>query len=148
MGEGLSTGMLAQGYFGKQQSEIMAGAQTSIASTNANALIMSTDINARASVDQTRLQVMGMVFAANSQYLQAIQQMQYMDIADRRQGLMWRQQLSADIRVSTLQYNAQIHANNLSHQERMSEISTTHQERMAELDQPEERTRSLDDYLD
>ena len=148
IGGGMFLGMGMQGLFGYLGSQTQAGAMTSIASTNANALIQTTQTQANAAVDQTRLQVMGMVFAANTQYLQAIQQLQYMDIADRRQGLMWRQQLSADIRVSTLQYNAQIHANNLSHQERMSEISTTHQERMAELDQPEERTRSLDDYLD
>lgn len=147
MGGMMGLGMAAQGFFGYLGASAQASAMTSIASTNANAMIQTTQISANASVEQTRLQVMGMVFAANTQYLQAMQQMQYMDMADRRQGLMWRQQLSADIRMATLQYNAQIHANNLSHQERMSEIYSTHTERMRELDQNGQQTISLDDYL-
>ena len=62
--------------------------------------------------------IQGMLFQANTEYLQGMQQMRLTNIFDKRQEGNWRLQLSNDIKTMTLGYNAQIHAENQSHVER------------------------------
>ncbi|MBI4196967.1 MAG: hypothetical protein HY539_04010 [Deltaproteobacteria bacterium] len=121
-----------------------ASAAQNIAGTNASAWQTINDRNASmqenitqittdAAKHQTQWQVAAMIFTAQTQYNQAVAQMQYADMADRRQSLNFRHQLDAELRMTTLGYNAQIHSLNLQHQQTMTQLNNTHEEKLAEL---------------
>ena len=133
----MGTGMVSQGLFGYLGASAQANSMTAQAQIFSDARVDIAETNARASVDNTRWQVLGFMYGAQQQHNQAVQQMLYMDLADRRQALNWRLQLRNEIKEMTLAYNAQIFAWQNAHTERMAEIRNAHDEKMVELEQPE-----------
>ncbi|MBI2082903.1 MAG: hypothetical protein HYT76_04975 [Deltaproteobacteria bacterium] len=132
---------------GYENNKTMANMYTSMADTNAKAMEamnLQDNLTARymaeqgayASVENTRWQVMGMMFQANTQYLSTSMQLSYADMANRRASFNERKALSNDLRAMTLQYNAYIHSLNLEHDQSMTSMQLQHEERMAEYERP------------
>jgi len=132
----MGAGMVAQGVFGWLASNRQALASENIAQTNATAATSIAGINANASIENTRWQVMGLILAANSQYNQAVMQMEYTDRMDRRQAMLWKRELDDRLDMMTLQVNAQLIAGNQAHIERLTELKLDHDEKMTELEHP------------
>ncbi|MBI4374715.1 MAG: hypothetical protein HY542_07540 [Deltaproteobacteria bacterium] len=144
-------GLIALGLIGGTASyfnnKTSAGMYERMAETNADAMqfmngsnnaaaVAMNQQNAQASIDNTRWQVMGMMFQANTQYLQTIQQTAFADMANRRQSFTERKALSNELRAMTLQYNAYIHSMNLEHQQSMTAMQFQHDEKMKAYEQP------------
>lgn len=89
------------------------------------------EISTGAETDQTRWQVMGMIFNANTQYLQSVDYKRYMDQASRRAFFNERKQITGESKVMTLAHNAEIHVSRLEHDREMTKMEYNFQERIA-----------------
>ena len=128
----MGLGMISQGMFGMMATNREAQAAENITQTRATAATSIAGINANASIENTRWQIMGLILASNSQHNQAVLQMEYADRMDRRQAMLRRRELSDRRDMATLQVNAQLVAGSQAHVERMAELKNEHEEKMFE----------------
>lgn len=120
----------------KEMSQTNADMMRLMNQSNNQAAVTIAQQNASAAVDQTRWQVMGMIFAANTQYLQSQNQNLMIDAANRRASFTERKALSNELRGMVLQYNAFIHATDTESNRELTAMQFQHEERMRELERP------------
>ncbi|MBI4374716.1 MAG: hypothetical protein HY542_07545 [Deltaproteobacteria bacterium] len=144
-GGNLLTTLLVGGLFsGVAAANQVTGAQTlrdlartnsglweSVSQSNRETLKTITETNTAASNDMTRWQVMGMIFNANTQYLQSVEMTNNMDRANRRAFFTERKQMHGESKMMTLAHNATIHADNLDQDRQMTQMEYDFQERVA-----------------
>lgn len=107
------------------------GVWQQINKNNNDTLKTLTGIGADASTDQTRWQTMGMIFNANTQYLQSVDYKVYMDRASRRAYFTERKQIAGESKMVTLAYNAEIHAADVEQVRELTKMEYDFQERVA-----------------